>query len=58
MVELEPVSLGASSIALVDVAAAVPVALPHGTPDGGREVARGRGGISRSPPVRVNADAE
>jgi len=39
MVELEPVSLGAASTALVDVAAAVAVALTHGTPDGGRDVA-------------------
>ena len=39
VVELEPVSLGASSAALVDVAAAIAVPLPHGPPDGGRDVA-------------------
>jgi hypothetical protein len=44
-VELEPVSLGAASAALVDVAAAVAVPLTHGTTDGGRDVARSRRGV-------------
>src|SRR5207344_2623571 len=51
MVELEPVPFGATSTALVDEAAAIPVALVHSTPHGGRDVARGRGGIGVREPL-------
>jgi hypothetical protein len=50
MVELEPVALGAASTLLVQVAASASVALTHGTPDCGRDVARrGRGLGLREP---------
>ena len=42
VVELEPVPRGAASALLVDVTAAVAVALAHRTPDGGGDVARRR----------------
>jgi hypothetical protein len=45
MVELEPIPFGATPAALVDVGAAFAVALAHGAPDGGGDVARGRGGV-------------
>jgi hypothetical protein len=48
VVELEPVPRGAAPTLLVDVAAAVAVALAHGTPDGGRNVARRRRRVGAS----------
>jgi len=52
VVVLEPMALGASSALLVHVAAPVSVALMHRTPDRGRDMARGRGGVGlqESPP--------
>jgi hypothetical protein len=45
VVVLEPVALRATSTPLVYIAASVPVALVHRTPDRSGDVARGRGGI-------------